>query len=199
MTAVWAGMRVVYADRLHGEVLLVGPGAVEARLRLDNGTVDWFRTGLMVPEGEHDPQEETPGAWTDRAGFLWLEAGGPGSRRVFCYDAPARRRMGDKWPAMPLEDAEAEFGPMDPMVPVPQGPQGPQDDRVVFLYGGGRSVEVPAPEAPASFSSARVQGDGAQFAEVVPGWLMAMLAQGRFWVSEDECADGVFVVVRRKR
>jgi hypothetical protein len=110
-------MRVVYAGRLRGQVLAVVPQAYMAQVQMDNGTVDWFRSDLMVPEGEHDPQEPTPGAWRDRAGFLWLEAGEPGSRQVFCYDAPVRRRMGDKWPAMPLEDAEAEFGPFDRMVP----------------------------------------------------------------------------------
>lgn len=116
-------MRVVYAGRLHGEVLTMSPGTLMARVRFDNGTIDWFRSDLMVPEGEHDPQEPTPGAWRDRAGFLWLEAAEPGSRQVFCYDAPVRRRMGDKWPVQPLEEAEAEFGPMERMVPEPQGPQ----------------------------------------------------------------------------
>jgi hypothetical protein len=117
-------MRVVYAGRLHGEVLATAPEAYQARLRLDNGTVDWFRSDLMVPEGEHDPQEPTPGVWRDRAGFLWLEAAEPGSGQVFCYDAPVRRRMGDKWPTMTVEDAEAEFGPMDRMVPEPREPGG---------------------------------------------------------------------------
>lgn len=118
------GLRVVYADRLPGEVLTVSPGLLMAKLRLDNGTTDWFRADLMVPEGEHDPQEATPGAWVDRAGFLWLETE-PGSGRVFCYDAPVRRRMGDKWPTQPLGEAEREFGPMDRMVPEPrEAPEG---------------------------------------------------------------------------
>jgi hypothetical protein len=115
---------VVYAGQLHGEVLAVNPEAFRARLRLDNGTTDWFRTDLMVPEGEHDPQEATPGVWTDRAGFVWLETE-PGSGRVFCYDAPVRRRMGDKWPTQPLGEAEREFGPMDRMAPEPrEAPEG---------------------------------------------------------------------------
>jgi len=115
-------MRVVYAGRMRGTVLATAPEAYQAKVRMDNGTVDWFRSDLMVPEGEHDPQEPTPGAWRDRAGFLWLEAGEPGSRHVFCYDAPVRRRMSDKWPVMALEDAEREFGPLDRMVPEPREP-----------------------------------------------------------------------------
>jgi hypothetical protein len=185
------GTRVVYAGQFHGEVLFMSPEQTMARVLLDNGTADWFRTDLMVPEGEHDPQEPTPGAWVDRAGFLWLEAAEPGSRRVFCYDAPARRRMGDKWPVQPLEEAEREFGPMERMVPVPQGPQ---EDEVVFLHGGG-STKVPA-------SYADAQGWGGppgEWAEVSPGCSVALLSTGSFWVSEDECAEGAFVVIRRAR
>lgn len=114
----------MYAGRLHGTVLAVNPEAYTALARLDNGTTDWFRSDLMVPEGEHDPVEPTPGAWVDRAGYLWLEAAEPGSGQVFCYDAPVRRRMGDKWPTMTLEDAEREFGPLDKMVPEPRAEDG---------------------------------------------------------------------------
>lgn len=115
-------MRVVYMDGLHGRVEEVSDAGYYARLRLDNGTVDWFRTDLMEPEdavpggGE---AEEPPGVWTDRAGFVWLEAlpDDDGRRRAFCYDAAARRRMSDAWRVQPLEDADGEFGPLTPMVP----------------------------------------------------------------------------------
>lgn len=118
------GMRVVYAGTLPGEVLEVNPEAAQARVRLDNGTTDWFRTDLMAPEGEYAQQEGTPGAWTDRAGFLWLETE-PGSRKVFCYDETAQRKMSDKWRAQDLEEADREFGPMDRMVPGPrEAPEG---------------------------------------------------------------------------
>lgn len=185
-----AGMRVVYAGQLHGEVLAVAPEAYQAQVRMDNGTLDWFRSDLMVPEGEHDPQEQTPGAWRDRAGFLWLEASEPGSRQVFCYDAPVRRRMGDKWPTMALEDAEREFGPMERMVPVPVGPQ---EDEIVFLHGGGRSTQVPA-----SYADAQGWGEPlGEWSEVSPGCSVALLSLGSFWVNEHECAEGAFVVIRR--
>jgi hypothetical protein len=190
MTAVWPGMRVVYAGQLHGEVLLVGPGAWQAKVRFDNGTTDWFRTDLMVPEGEHDPQEPTPGAWRDRAGFLWLETE-PGSRQVFCYDAPVRRRMGDKWPVQPLEEAETEFGPMERMVPVPQG----GEDRIVFLYSLGRSTEVPP-----GFNGLTTEGlDGGQFEELVPGYQVLLLSMGSMQVNGREHVNGAFVVIRRNR
>lgn len=106
----------MYAGQFRGVVLLASPGDLMAKVRLDNGTVDWFRTDLMVPEGEHDPVEPAPGVWLDRAGFLWLETE-PGSGRVFCYDRPVRSRMTAAWPSRDVDDAEAEFGPFDRMVP----------------------------------------------------------------------------------
>lgn len=129
--------------------------------------------------------EPTP-AWRDRAGFLWLPAGEPGEDKVFCYDAGARRRMGEKWRVQSLEEAAREFGPL---VPLEGG--GEQEDRVVFLHGRGQSAQVPA-----SYAEARgwaVTGDGF---EAAPGCQVALLASGWFWVSEHECAEGVFVVVR---
>lgn len=129
-----------------------------------------------------------PGVWRDRAGYLWVESS-PG--RVFCYDDSARRRMGDRWPSQPLSEAASEFGPLEPLLPVAGG----EDDRIVFLYGGGCSVEVPL-----SYGAARGwQRESAAFAEMVPGWSMAMVAQGHFWVNEHECVEGVFVVIRRAK
>lgn len=186
------GMRVVYAGQLPGVVLAVAPEAGQAKVNLDNGTADWFRTDLLVPEGEHDPQEQTPGAWRDRAGFLWLEAREPGSRQVFCYDAPARRRMGDKWPSRPLEEVEAEFGPLDLMVPASHGLT---EDRIVFLGSRGRSAEVPP-----SYARARgweVPEDG--WAEALPGLQVMLLSRGTFWNGGAEAVDGVFVVIRDTR
>lgn len=114
------GMRVVYAGTLHGTVLHLARESPVAWTQLDNGTLDWLRTDQMVPEGDHDPQEPTPASWRDRAGFLWLEAE-PGSGLAFCYDAPVRRRMSDKWPLRRLEEIETEFGPLDRMVPEEPG------------------------------------------------------------------------------
>jgi hypothetical protein len=54
----------------------------------------------------------------DRQGYTWLPAGEPGEDKWFCYDAPARRRMGDKWRVMTRAEAEAEFGPLSLLVAV---------------------------------------------------------------------------------
>jgi hypothetical protein len=127
-----------------------------------------------------------PGAWRDRAGFLWLESS-PG--RVFCYDDPARRRMGERWPSQPQAEAEREFGPLTAL----EQSGAPQEDRVVFLYGGGHSAEVP----PAHLAVAGRGPDEDSFAEVVPGYAIALLSYGWYVVEGGEALEGVFVVVRR--
>ena len=132
--------------------------------------------------------EKPPRAWVDREGYPWLEAE---EGRAFCYDEAAQRKMAGRWPSLSLEAAGLEFGPLEPLGQDGQGQE--TEDRTVFLYGGGKMAEVPR-----AYGAARGwQDETADFTEVVPGWSMALAAQGCFWVSDDECAEGVFVVVRR--
>lgn len=70
-----------------------------------------------------------------------------------------------------------------------------EDDRIVFLYAGGMSQEVPPLHPPVRFSRAPEEA----FAEFIPGYQLALLSHGWYFVSDSECVHGVFVVVRRKR
>lgn len=185
-------MRVVYMG-LPGVVLEVHEASRYSRVRLDNGTTDWFRTELLEPEGE--PEDEgTPGIWLDRAGYPWLEAGEPGSGQVFCYDGSARRRMADKWRVQPLEEAEREFGPLEPMVPSRQGPQ--EGDRVVFLpWDGGEAVGVP----PSRMKDLGCDWDGRRDCEIAPGVRAVLLLHGNLPLPGGELKGGAYLVIRDAR
>jgi len=183
------GMRVVYAGKLHGEVVAVIPEAGRARVQFDNGTLDWFRTDLLEPE-DGERQEGPPGVWLDRAGYPWLEAREPGSGLVFCYDATARAKMGDKWRVQPLEEADREFGPLTAVEA--GGAWALEEDTVLFLYGGGLSVPVDA-----GWAQERWDWSGKRFAETVPGHAVALLDAGTFEVRPGETEAGAFVVIRR--
>jgi hypothetical protein len=62
--------------------------------------------------------DERPQAFQDSEGYTWLTAVRPdGTQVLFCYDTGAARRMGEAWPTLTREEAEAEFGALVPLVP----------------------------------------------------------------------------------
>jgi hypothetical protein len=188
------GDRIVYMG-LPGVVLEVSDArgnGLYARTRLDNGTTDWFRADLLEPE-DGQAEEKTPGMWLDRTGFPWLEAGEPGSGVVFCYDRPARRRMAEAWRTRPLEDADAEFGPLTAMVPAGQDGDGDGEGRVMFLYGGGQSIELAADWSEANGYDLTA----VPFTEALHGFSVALLSFGVLPLTNGDRIYGAFVAVRR--
>jgi hypothetical protein len=92
--------------------------------------------------------DERPAAYEDPQGYIWLTAVTPeGKTEVFAYDRGAQRRMGEKWPTMPLEEAEREFGAL-----VPLGLH--KNTGFIGILSGGAGQGTSAGESPAEEESA---------------------------------------------
>jgi hypothetical protein len=132
--------------------------------------------------------DSRPQGYRDREGYLWLTAVTPdGKTELFCYDTGAQRRMGERWPTLPPERVEAEYGPL-----LPLGPSGEDDDIVLFLYGGGS-----VPVDPDGWRQANGGWEGRTFAEIMPGYGILLLGMGQYQVEDLEWISGVYVVIRR--
>lgn len=191
MSRAVAGARVLYKGQHPGTVLEADEESGRARLRLDgSGETAWLPLALIEPDPAGQPSVSR--AWRDREGYLWIEAGEPGSSRVFCYDGGLRRRMDAAWPVRELGDAVHEFG----LVPLEPGPREPGEDRVLFLYAGGHAREV-HPRHLVIMSGGPLAEEA--FTGVIPGYEVALLSVGRYVAEDGECVEGAFVVVRRSR